>query len=464
MKSAWVWVLMGCLGCDHATSSPPDAAAPRVDIVETNGSRLKLEWWQSADGARQLRGVYDSQRAEECSFRPFGDGTLYCAPLSTGGRAYADAACTQLRAVTDAAVPPKYVVETIPGSSCTGHGTIMRLYAVGAAATETSVYQLTNGACTGPRSGLRIYNIDHEVSPSGLVGGVLDRGTSTASVVETAIKADDGLIIPHELYGTASSAACRPLQSPHLQMFQCLPVDDGYASVTTNFANPTCTVPAAGVSAGCATPAVATSLTTSTCDVQPRYLVGAPLSSIYDPTGGCHAVAPSPTSHYFAVGESVRMPGLGRAHDADPTHRLRTSYLTTRDGLYQHDHLFDALLGIECSMVPDSAGVGRCAPLDVVSVSAAFSDPTCTVPQAAILLPQDPACAGVPPRTGPKYNLRSVFGPDGPLSIIGIDAVDPAPRALYVMNGATCTRFDGYAVGAPVSVDTFVSASAVIEP
>ncbi len=69
MKSAWLILLAGCGVAPTVTSH---------DIVERSGDRLKIEWWELADGHQQVRGVYDAQLGTECTFERQADGSYAC--------------------------------------------------------------------------------------------------------------------------------------------------------------------------------------------------------------------------------------------------------------------------------------------------------------------------------------------------------------------------------------------------
>jgi hypothetical protein len=72
---ALVLVLVG-----GACSESP-MVAPH-DLREQSGTRLKIEWWELADGSQQVRGVYDTQRGVECSFVRGADGGYACGEVA----------------------------------------------------------------------------------------------------------------------------------------------------------------------------------------------------------------------------------------------------------------------------------------------------------------------------------------------------------------------------------------------
>jgi len=77
LKRAFVAVVLAGCGTDFQ-------GGPTPEVAELSGSRLQIEWWETADGALQLRGIYDTQRGGECTFRLDGTGALACLPSGGG--------------------------------------------------------------------------------------------------------------------------------------------------------------------------------------------------------------------------------------------------------------------------------------------------------------------------------------------------------------------------------------------
>jgi hypothetical protein len=73
MKRAIVAMILSGCGVDYMPTVQPH------DIREHSGTRLKIEWWESGDGALVFRGIYDTARGVECAPQQAGGGT-YCMP------------------------------------------------------------------------------------------------------------------------------------------------------------------------------------------------------------------------------------------------------------------------------------------------------------------------------------------------------------------------------------------------
>lgn len=78
LGKAWLAILIAGCGVDAV----PEAAVAPHDVIERSSDRLKIEWWETADGALEVRGVYDVALASECRFERAADGTYACEPAS----------------------------------------------------------------------------------------------------------------------------------------------------------------------------------------------------------------------------------------------------------------------------------------------------------------------------------------------------------------------------------------------
>lgn len=78
LGKAWFAILIAGCGIDAV----PEAAVAPHDVVERSSDRLKIEWWETADGALEVRGVYDVALASECRFERAADGTFACEPVT----------------------------------------------------------------------------------------------------------------------------------------------------------------------------------------------------------------------------------------------------------------------------------------------------------------------------------------------------------------------------------------------
>lgn len=181
-----VLMLVGC-GNTGDTAAPVDGAIAQTcgdaglcspTGANRSGTRIRLRYLETPDGARVVTGVRDAQRDEDCAFQLAADGATRCLPAATElGAFYADAGCSQpVAIVSDCYDAPKYL--SGPGSvSC--NTTIQRKKICLAGAKLASAYRFNdfNGTCasTGASNGTGYYPIDTEVPAT-------DFAMATASV------------------------------------------------------------------------------------------------------------------------------------------------------------------------------------------------------------------------------------------------------------------------------------------
>ncbi len=128
----------------------PDATAA------TSGSRLRVRYYSGEDGSKQFVGWHDTQRNEDCTFRPAAD----------------DAGCTQPVAIvakTMCAGAPKYAYA--PAGQCSSGYTVLQVAGTYSAAT---IYQGAPGACSGTSTSsvsnlYDFYNTQGEVAVASFV-------------------------------------------------------------------------------------------------------------------------------------------------------------------------------------------------------------------------------------------------------------------------------------------------------
>src|SRR5258708_4036422 len=87
---------------EAAVDAPPDTpldAGGDPNEGAISGTRLKLVWYQTADGVKTWivnsagPTFFDAQRAEDCRARLWADGATYCTPAPLQA-VYTDAGCT----------------------------------------------------------------------------------------------------------------------------------------------------------------------------------------------------------------------------------------------------------------------------------------------------------------------------------------------------------------------------------
>lgn len=119
--------------------------------VTASGQRLRARYVAGADGSREFRAFFDTQRNEICYFRNGPDGSLRCMPDGVSIGAYKDAGCTVPLAYVNKGYEtcngaPKYA--HIPGTgnppACTGGVSLLLI--TGKLAPQ-SVYLGTPASC-----------------------------------------------------------------------------------------------------------------------------------------------------------------------------------------------------------------------------------------------------------------------------------------------------------------------------
>jgi len=128
---------------DAGSSSSSPVPNAMADEWYASGSRLKLQYYEADDGAKQFVGWFDSQRSENCTFSLHADGQIRCLPISTGLSAYSyysDATCRTLLASRSASNAPA------PAYAYSGNGTGCQLFSIAAPYTG-SVYMALS-TCT----------------------------------------------------------------------------------------------------------------------------------------------------------------------------------------------------------------------------------------------------------------------------------------------------------------------------
>jgi len=154
---------------DRLMDPVPSASADPV-----SGNRLKAQYVVGDDGSKEyVAGVwFDSQRNETCAFTAASDGMERCLPDGSTISAYSDSSCTMpLLAVPTGCSMPAYVLGA-DSSTCGQGATGTHVFAVGAAATPTSLYVKSNTSCfaAGPAAtGFSYYAVGTEVPATSFV-------------------------------------------------------------------------------------------------------------------------------------------------------------------------------------------------------------------------------------------------------------------------------------------------------
>jgi hypothetical protein len=446
-----------------SASDAGEAAVPVGDPICTprSGTRIKVRWYQSAEGTLVFDSMYDSMLDVRCQAALTSDGKVRCLPLEqlSGVQWYSDAQCTMpaMPIRDDCYLPAYAAVNANPGCPTTAWGGIQQtfsVYRVDAAQADAGPgFVASSGACVADNSAPTgtLYAVT-AVADTEFAEGTLGQVTAGRYSMATVDFSDgahycgvyDGfydstLDVSTFVFGSLD-------QSRHL-----LPNVPG----SNAYADSTCMAPATGVSSDtCADARFA--LRYDYCSGVTVYSVGAALDAGFQqelqPDGGygCnpvtyamqtwHAVDAFPQS---AIGQVVRHPvGAGRlqylTYEADGQFRWRQGAA------------FDSQTGTPCMVSGLSGATTRCLPTPALNATThAFSDANCTQPIYVVNLP---SCAAPGANTiasaydtcqrvkivhvGPQYNgvvYRGSGGtcflsspPPGTVAYQGIDDIDQA--------------------------------------
>ena len=222
----------------------PGAALPIAQFAEVttseprHGGRLRLRYWESADGLQRRSAVYDQQLETDCylafgSLRDPGRPTM-CIPHGSPSTPYfSDRACTTPALVNTEDCPvPRFMTEA---SSCPDEPPVV--HQVGPGITSP-LYELTDTTCTesGDAEGAPRHPSAGIASLQGIPGAHVDAGR----IKTTAFAIDaDHVVKASALYDSRYEINCNPRQTRDGQL-RCEPIGD---SVRTMFTDAACTSP-----------------------------------------------------------------------------------------------------------------------------------------------------------------------------------------------------------------------------
>jgi hypothetical protein len=466
-------LVLAC-ACGSSTSGQHDApvaidagvdAGPDPDDGAASGSRLKLVWFNFADGTRTWAGFYDAQRKESCTVsrdEPWTGGHTYCIPDHGGTIVYSDAACTQKLAQvfhdpSCSRPPPIYVVE----GTTTCDYVAQHLYTRGDPAAPTSYYlRFGDGSCTGPfpSAGYDFYQLGLEIQPTALVELVLGAPTSAARLSERFYQTVDGMKLPAAIHDAMLGGDCRATGTAGNLV--CLP-DAAAASL---FHDPACTEPEAALPASCAAPPYL--VANDTCPSAPPHLytAGSPVAAppLYRLTAGTCATANGSTNNtYYPTDQRVTVARLEAVTETVSGRRLQLVHDTTSEGLSFRAGVHDTEGDTDCAptVLPD--GTVRCLPV-AATVTTYYTDAQCMTAIDVVEVPTGPPGCGAP--TLPRYahktvqpppsscqyslELHTITGPyTGPLyrdNSLGCSGYAPAQTAFFTIGpAAALTEFEG---------------------
>jgi hypothetical protein len=435
-----------------------------------SGTRLKLTWYQMADGTRQWAGFHDAQRKENCFVLDnwLGDGKAYCTPDYDGSIVFSNATCTtrvaEIYKDTTCPTPPQpYTLEWnyTPCESRPAH-----LYARGNKITLAQYYyKNSDGTCAGPYTTSTSYDyfsIGAEIPTSELVQVSLGAPGGEGRLSTRYWESSDGMRRQSTVHDAALGTSCYP------GTYGCAP-SARYVSYEENTA---CTTPKLSIAKTCAVPKFAVYYPNTACYADPPkyYTVGALTAGapLYYYNGtSCTMSTPSTTNNYYKMGTEVQLSPVTR-EIGTAGQRIQLVHYTNTEGLnYRSSTLYDAQKDAECypTKLPD--GTTRCIVYGGY-VDTFYRDTMCT--QTIELVMVSTGGASCAPPAAPKYARKYITPPAGSCQyntqVYNVGALHTA--TVYEMNGTCVPHATAdnklYDLGTQVPLTDFVTASITTDP
>ncbi|MFT3693124.1 MAG: hypothetical protein QM831_08275 [Kofleriaceae bacterium] len=464
---------------DADNSSKLDASGSDLDDGATSGSRLKLSWYDFADGTRQWAGLYDAQKKEGCSISgPWTDNNYYCLPEYNGEVVYLDAGCQQkaLHYYVDSVcpqAPAKYYLDSGTVGCVSRPAT---LYLRGAQQTPATYrYKNSDGTCgtaiTRSASDA-IYAFGTAVPATDLVKLSISAPDSTTGRLGARFfQSDDGMRFPYALHDSMLDLDCaiEYEYGTQAQTSRCVPIDARYAYYAHDAS---CAQPEMALANTCNPPAYAYTFPSTSCadESETYYQVSGttPSTPLYYPSGGsCTSTTATTGYTYYSLGNAITPAQMDYVADSGQVHRVQLIHNTTPDGLRYRDPyvLYDSQLGAQCEPVKLPDGTIRCVPLGSY-VYSYFSNSGCTVPVDVIEVYKGPATCSTP--TVPKFGLKTIT-PDACSYSYEIHPVTGAHTGtVYSGSPGSCFAYTPYEatlydVGAEMDITGLVGASIAVD-
>jgi hypothetical protein len=370
------------VGC--ATTPPPiDPDAAR------SGSRLKLAWYEFADGFRTWApptDLFDAELAVACSPTKWTDGFVRCTP-AFGAVVFADAQCTQPLLAVDAS----FGLDLVPG--CGAYVPAPPLYRATTQTVQPSAtFERLSGTCmqvpTDPQHPVPRMAVAVAAPVTTLVAmsHVVAGGGPLAVEV---LRGDDGLAVPLRLVDPAHAIGC---DLSALDQATDLPCRATEAVLSDDlYVDARCLAPAVHVDPSCPTPPLG-ALPTYGCPIY--YALGAESTAqmfYQDGFNTCGATNTVTTGHVYPLAGRVELARLSRAA-APGSSREQLVYVASGGARFRDEpHLYDGDLGAECTIVESSSTPAACRPNGAALIGNLFSDPSCTtaLPDLVEIAPDD---------------------------------------------------------------------------
>lgn len=385
-------------GCGRVTTTPSDSGTDgSFGAGQRSGTRLKLEYVEF-DGARQVFGVRDSARQENCYFVQWSDGNHYCTPSGGNQIVFSDDKCTTKIGVgsSDPCFQPKYFVEN--SADCNNVVTYSRLYPAGEKRSLDRYFTMNGSVCTEhPASGNVFHALGPEIGVGELVRGTIGAPEGPGRVKARFATSPDGLRI-----------AVLP-QFDSLLGADCILGEDGkcwpLAVVQAPYyKDSTCTNAAAQIENKCVKKVVRDS---DSCTFRSLGAQIQTTSAYSDSTGTCRQVPLIPNFSLFDVGSQVTLATMVRRPD-DRGRRIRPIRFTELD-IADRIQMYDTERKAECYpgiLADDSA---YCFPSGESISRQYFTDRDCTMPVEVVAVAA--TTSGCDSTLVPPFAIKSAFDP-----------------------------------------------------
>lgn len=351
-----------------------------------SGTRLKARVLRDSVGNEELHSWRDTQRNEDCSFQPAGDGQLRCVPwppqLYHSEGNFSDPSCTMPVTVeynTTCPTTPKVSVLYVTG----GCEIALRFFPVQQNLGMAPFYwRSSNGTCTKANIGnsYTLWSVGPEIPPSAFARATLVAPAQTSGIGQVMVITDDGARAPYRLKDLAGGFDCN---SDFAASPKCAPsvfATDGY-----RFGDASCTQRLYQTNIGCS-PRFVADYTVSGCTGGYSYrAAGSAVANIYTQSGTtCSATTPGATTKYLTAGSPVSL-ATGQTASS-PAGRLTHRTVTWPGGLETSAGWTDSQNGNVGCATYYAAGDGsrRCIPAGEGTISGYYADAACTQKLAAV--------------------------------------------------------------------------------
>ena len=480
-----VWVLLAlvaaaCSPDVKATTDAPVAvpdAPPGPDPNDgaRSGTRLKLTWFQLADGTKQWDGFYDAQRKETCYvYDNWIDGRSYCTPDYDGSIEYTNATCTQkvVEVYKDPNCPRQPLPYALEWSYTPCDSRPAHLYSIGNKITVGQYYfKGSDGSCNGPyttSTSFDYYAVGTEIPTTDLVEVTLGSPTGPGRLALRFYESADGMRRQATVHDGALGTDCYPQTHGTTDTGACSPS----AQYVGDEENATCTTPKLAISKQCAQPKYAVYYPNNACPGDPAhyYAVGAATtgSPLYYYNGStCVAETPLTTDNFYKMGSELSLAPVTRMIGT-AGQRIQLEHFTDTEGLsYRSYGLFDAQKGADCypTKLPD--GTIRCVVYGGY-VRTLYKDTGCT--QTIDLVETTTGGSSCAAQAVPKFARKYITPPAGSCTYnTQVYQVGALYTGAVYENTGSCVAYSRstrqvYSLGAQVPLTDFVTASITIDP